>query len=184
MHRLIRSVLILFVTTFPICAYTQGPEFVDLLPSTLITHSVNEAAEIHVAIKPPGHFEEDAIVTYQFILEGGNPLIVNVVENEATMVGFGTFTVKHRAAQTDGQASIEVNGQELCCVKQEGNRLTYRVAVQRSKTAVFLSGGEFPIPASDRASGAVAVSDLATGETRSLDYVFRPVIRADRYDPD
>ena len=184
MRRLVRPVLILVITILPAFANAQGPEFVDLLPSTLVTHSVNEAVEIHVAINPPGKYEEEAMVTHQFVLEGGSPLILNVVEGEAKLVGFGTFTVKHRAAQSEGQASIEVNGQELCCVKQVGNRLTYRIAVQRSKTAYFLSGGEFPIPVADRSTAVLAVSDRATGETRSFDYIVRPVIFADRGEAD
>ncbi len=98
-------------------------------------------------------------------------MIANAVDNTASVNGFATFEIKYGSDQPNGQASIDVNGQELCCVDVLNNRMTYLVTLQRGREASFLSGGEFPIPISPRATVATVVFDAATGETRSTDVV-------------
>ncbi len=175
MGRSVPVLVMLAVSAFPIRA-TQGSEsdFIALFHPVTISHSVNEGFELHVAINPPRNFEEPAIVTYRFVLQGGNPLVANVVEAEGSIVNIASIAGRVEPITAE-EAYVIVNDQQLCCVAIENGRVAYRLGVHRSDTAMFLAGGEFPIPVADRATVLVTIFDLASHKTVSSIYLVNGV---------
>ena len=170
MIKLAHLLVVLPFVVFQLTANAQdsAPDFVHLIGQFPISHSVDESVQVNIAVAPRRKFEEHPLITYRLALLGGSPLILNVVDDTVSLIGFGTFTIKYKSDQPNGQASIDVNGQELCCVDVVNNRMTYLINVQRGKTAKFLAGGEFPIPVATRATATTVVFDLTTGATRGV----------------
>jgi hypothetical protein len=169
----VRLILGLPFVVFHLCASADifAPAFQDLIGIFPMSHSVEETLQVNIAIDPPQNLDESALVTYRLVLVGGDPYSFNAVEDTVSIRGFGTFSVRHHSDQPDGQASIDVNGQELCCVKVINNRMTYMVRLQSGEEATFLSGGEIPILGSTRATVATRVFSSDTGATRSSDVI-------------
>jgi hypothetical protein len=184
MSTVMRMLAILTITALPAVGYPQDGNigFVVERSFGIFSQSTSEAVEVLIAVGDiPGNHEDSQTVrvTHGFEISVlTHPIASNGVTVDGPVNGLAKFRIEVGHETPEGDAPLIVNGQEICCVAVENNRVAYRANLRLSKKGLnSVTGEEVPIPPSVGGTVTTTVVDMVTGATRSQSpIILRPVI--------
>jgi nucleoid DNA-binding protein len=174
--------ILLLASSFPVLS--QADNVAD--EPVILAIGPNETATIYLtlALAPAASGWDDlaARVGVRFLAADGSE--VGSAEQDVRVVGFGTFSVKHRPAASNGASELVVNGEVIGLVNPDATgRLPVRLEFSLGRAWNTATGEAFEIPAS-QVPGFKAGKELKDGlngtiATGFFDISIRPPIDQD-----